>query len=233
MVDVGAGDVMPNRKFSKFIVGGVWPSTSPGPWTGAANGQRTFAQSSRAGARDVNSYASAILGDNDGAMIDAMHVTYEDDSKAVEAQADLFSSMADAIDECGRIVEDVRLQMDTIDRDAHEAIQKIIDSKGGWFGPLAMLSMIWAILVQARTSAEAASDAALAKIGSQATRIQSATEPSPGGKAGPMVQAAPYRPDGQGHFFMAGDGPPEDVTGPRVRPSIAFRRWSATSEGQW
>ena len=27
------------------------------------------------------------------------------------------------------IVEDVRLQMDTIDRDAHEAIQKIIDSK--------------------------------------------------------------------------------------------------------
>ncbi len=127
---VGAGEVMPNRKFSEFILGGLWPATSPGPWTGAASGQRTFAQASRAGARDVGASASAILGDNDGAMIEAMHVTYQDDSKAVETQSDLFASMADAIDECSRIVKDARLQLDAIDREAHEAIQKIIDRQG-------------------------------------------------------------------------------------------------------
>ena len=82
------------------------------------------------------------------------------------------------------LLKDARLQMDAIDREAHEAIQKIIDSKGGWFGALAMLSMIWAILTQARAAAEAASVAAVANIASQAMRIQAATEPSPGGKCG-------------------------------------------------
>ena len=67
--------------------------------------------------------ASAILGDNNGAMIEAMHVTYQADSKAVEAQSDLFNSMADSIDECASIVKDARTQMDAIDREAHEAIQ--------------------------------------------------------------------------------------------------------------
>ena len=131
VVAVGAGEAKPNRQFSDFILGGLWPQTSPGPWSGAANAQRTFAQTSRAGARDVSASASAILGDNDGAMIEAMHVIYQDDSKAVEAQSDLFDSMADAIDECAGIVKDARLQLDAIDREAHEAIQKIIDGQKG------------------------------------------------------------------------------------------------------
>ncbi len=198
VVAVGTGEVKPNRKFSDFILGGLWPETSPGPWTGAASAQRTFAQTSRAGARDVGVSASAILADNDGAMIEAMHVAYQGDSKAVEAQSDLFTSMAESIDECAGIVKDARLQMDAIDREAHEAIQRLLivrrrESFGGWV----VLSMIWAILAQARTAALAASVAAAANIGSQATRIQSATQPSPGGKAGPPVQAAPYRPDGK------------------------------------
>jgi hypothetical protein len=41
-------------------------------------------------------------------MIEAMHVMYQDDRKAVEAQSDLFASMADSIDECAGIVKDVR-----------------------------------------------------------------------------------------------------------------------------
>ena len=139
-------------------------------------------------------------------MIEAMHVIYQDDSKAAEAQSDLFDSMADAIDECAGIVTDARLQLDAIDREAHDAIQNIIDTqKGGLFGAWATLAMIWAVLVQARAAAEAASAAAAGNIASQAGRIESATVPSPGGKAGPPVQAEPYRPDGQGHFFMAGN----------------------------
>ena len=181
---------------------------------GAANGQRTFAQASRAGARDVSASATAILSDNDGAMIEAMHVAYSGDSKAVEAQSDLFGSMAEAVDECSRIVRDARTQMDAIDQQAHEAIQKIIDSKGGWFGPLAMLSMIWAILTQARAAADAVSAAAVANIGSQAMRVQAATAPMLGAVGGPPVQATPYRPDGAGHFFQAGNDIPKHVPGP-------------------
>ena len=146
-------------------------------------------------------------------MIEAMHVVYQDDSKAVEAQSDLFGSMAESVDECSRIVKDARSQMDAIDREAHEAIQKIIDSKGGWFGPLAMLSMIWAILTQARAAADAVSAAAAANIGSQAMRVQAATEPTPGAVGGPPVQAEPYRPDGAGQFFMAGNDMPKHALG--------------------
>ncbi len=130
------------------------------------------------------------------------------------------------------IVEDARLQMDAIDRDAHEAIQKIIDSKGGWFGPLAMLSMIWAILVQARTAAEAASDRGLGEdrlaghadsIGHRAlTGRQSGTD----GASGALPPGWP------GTFLYGGRWTAGRRYRPRVRPSNAFRRWSATSEGQ-
>ena len=104
-----------------------------------------------------------------------MHLTYQGDSKAAEAQADLFGSMADSIDECAQIVKNVRSAMEAIDKDAHEEIEKIKNSKGGWFGTWAILSMIWAILAQARSAAEAATAAAAANIACQAMRIQSVT----------------------------------------------------------
>ena len=205
MVAVGAGVAGPKRQFSAFILGGVWPITSTGSWTTAAAAQRTFAQTSRAGASDIGASASAILSDNDGRMIEGMHVVYQGDSKAVEAQADLFTSMADAIDECARIVDDARTQMDAIDQQAHDAIQKIMDSKGGWFGALAMMSMIWAILTQARAAAEAVSAAAASDIASQAGKIEAATVPSPGGAAGPPAQAEPIR-ERAGPVLHGGNG---------------------------
>ena len=169
VVAVGdAGEMKPNRSFGLHL-GGLWPETSPSLWTGTARAQRTFARTSHAGARDMGASASAILSNNDGAMIEAMHIAYQDDSKAIEAQSELFTAMAESVDECADIVKDARLKLDAIDRDAHEAIHKIIDSqKGGVLGGWAVLSMIWAILVAAKTAAVAVSAAAAANIASQA-----------------------------------------------------------------
>ena len=59
------------------------------------------------------------------------------------------------------IVDDARSQMDAIDQQAHDAIQKIMDSKGGWFGALAMIADdLGDVLTQARAAAEAVSAAA-------------------------------------------------------------------------
>ena len=101
MVAVGAGDVKPNRQFSDFILGGLWPET---PQAHGRGGQRAahFRSNLARGRARRERFRSAILGNNDGAMIEAMHVIYQGDSKAVEAQSDLFTSMADAIDECAR-----------------------------------------------------------------------------------------------------------------------------------
>jgi hypothetical protein len=59
--------------------------------------------------------------------------------------------MAEAIDECVRIVDDARSQMDSIDQQAHDAIRRVVDGqKGGPFGPWVTLATSWAILVKAR-----------------------------------------------------------------------------------
>ncbi len=220
MVAVGAGVAGPNRKFSDFILGGLWPRTSTDSWTAAAAAQRTFAANISSGrSRHRRICVRDPQRQRRRTWSKRMHVAYQGDSKAVEAQADLFTSMAAAIDECARIVDDARTQMDAIDQQAHEAIQKIIDSKGGWFGALAMMSMIWAILTQARAAAEAVSAAAVGEIGSQAAKVEGATAPSPGGGAGPPAQAQPYSPNGQAQFFTAGN---EKI--PQATPEAGARK---------
>ncbi len=100
------------------------------------------------------------------------------DSQAVRTQSELYAVMSETIRECVRIIEDAKSQLDAIDQRAHEEIQKIIDSKGGWFGPLAMLSLIWAIHHSCRNEAAVSSSVAAAgNCARQAVRIQAATEP--------------------------------------------------------
>ena len=89
------GEVKPNRKFSDFILGGLWP----GPRQ--VRGRAQPARSARSLKPRVQARVTSVhLHPRSSAttmahMIEAMHVTYQGDSKAVEAQADLFASMAD------------------------------------------------------------------------------------------------------------------------------------------
>ncbi len=69
-------------------------------------------------------------------------------------------------------------QLDAIDQRAHDEIQKVIDSKGGWFGPLAILCMIWAIITRARGEAIAVTVDAVRAIAQEAARILSADAPT-------------------------------------------------------
>ena len=135
-------------------------------------------------------------------MIEAMHVTYQGDSKAVEAQSDLFASMADSIDECAGIVKDARLQMDAIDREAHEAIQKIIDSEGGCVRPVGDAVDD---LGDSRSGQNRGGGGVVGDRGQHwyAGHAHSNRRPcrSPGGKSGPPVQAAAVPSGRQGQFL--------------------------------
>ncbi|MGH3675794.1 MAG: hypothetical protein ACRDU5_08680, partial [Mycobacterium sp.] len=97
-------------------------------------------------------------------MIEAMHITYMQDMRAVQQQAEMYNITADVLDECARIVQQVRADLDSIDNSAHTEIQNAVDSKGGWFGPLAVLGMIWQIVTRARGEAEAVAIGAAADI---------------------------------------------------------------------
>ena len=78
-------------------------------------------------------------------------LTYIKDSKRSKRNADLYRingggrSMS-ALD----LIKTLRSRLDAIDQRAHEEIQQVIESKGGWFGPLGVLAAIWAIITRAR-----------------------------------------------------------------------------------
>ena len=139
-----------------------------------------------------------------------MHIVYQQDAKAVEAQAHLFDLIADAVEECVRLVDEARVQLDTIDREAHEEIQEVLDSKGGWFGPLALLGMIWSILTSARASAQALAVATAGNIAAQGARIATAQGPPALSASGGGASAMPYKPNSTDGVFFAGNEVPRD-----------------------
>ena len=172
MAAVSAPAGLPTRSFSGFILGGLWPITPAETWSTMAQAERAFQQFSSAGANSVMASANALLGDNSGEMVEAMHVAYANDSKDIQIQADLYRVIADAVEECARLIESAKSQLETIDRQAHDQIQQAIENKG-WFGPFALLAMIWAILARARADAQAVSASAAGKIGQQTGRDRS------------------------------------------------------------
>src|SRR6476661_1953726 len=101
-------DFPPNRKFSAAIIGGLWPSTPADQYFATASGLQNFSQNSSARATEVSRSGSELLTQNSGEMIDAMHVTYMKDSRAVQIQADLYRLMAEATRECGQQIQDAK-----------------------------------------------------------------------------------------------------------------------------
>ena len=118
-----------------------------------------------------------------------MHVTYMKDASAVQQQADMYAVMATAVEECAGIVVDARAQLDSIDHSAHEEIDAVIASRGGWFGALAMLAMIWQIITRARADAEAVSAAVAGQLGAQASKIAAVATPVASRSARPDLRA--------------------------------------------
>jgi hypothetical protein len=90
----------------------------------------------------------------------------------------LYQIMAEATRACGQQIQDAKAKLDAIDKRANEEIQKVIDSKGGWFGPLAMLAAIWTIVTEARSEAIAVITNAVQIIAQQAILIEGAEGPS-------------------------------------------------------
>ena len=182
------GDVMPTRSFSTAIVGGLWPSTTPDQCSSAAGELQGFSQLSGVHADEISRSGNGLLLLNSGQMAEAMHVTYVKDSQAVRTQSELYGVMSEAVRECARLIEDAKSRLDAIDRRAHDEIQKIIGSKGGWFGPLAVLAAIWAIIARARNEAIAVSIQIVRAIAQEAVRILSADAPTSSDSVGSPPQ---------------------------------------------
>ena len=185
---IADGDVMPTRSFSAAIVGGLWPSTTADQCSAAAAQLQSFSQLSSVRADEISQSGNGLLLLNSGQMIEAMHVTYMKDSQAVRTQSELYAVMSEAVRECARLIEDAKSQLDAIDQRAHDEIQKVVDSKGGWFGPLAMLAAIWAIITRARNEAIAVTTATVRSLAEQAVRILGADAPTSSASAGSLPQ---------------------------------------------
>ena len=118
-----------------------------------------------------------------------MHVTYMKDSQAVQTQSELYDVMAEAIKACGLLIQDAKSRLDSIDQRAHDEIERVLKSKGGWFGPLAVLAAVFAIITRARNEAIAVTVETVRAIAQQTVRILSADVPTGSKSAGKPTAA--------------------------------------------
>jgi hypothetical protein len=109
-----------------------------------------------------------------------MQLIYADDAQAIKRQSDLYWTFAEAMRACADLLDYARRRLESIDANAHDEIQKAIDSwkGGGWFGPSALVSQIWAIVSRARADAETLCIDVVRKIAAEAVRIANSEVPS-------------------------------------------------------
>ena len=106
-----------------------------------------------------------------------MHVTYIKDSQAVQTQSELYGVMADALRECGRLVQEAKSRLDSIDQHAHEEIDRSSKKQGRLVRSARGTRSHLSIITRARNEAIAVVTDAVRSIAQQAVKIVSADAP--------------------------------------------------------
>ena len=122
--------------------------------------------------------------------------------------------MAGAADEVGRLIHGLREDLDNIDREANQEIQRVLSSGGGGLSAAAKVAMLNAIVAQARADVTTKSTAASGAIGQEGFKLTgSGTTPNPhaggtNGRGGPpdSTQARP--------------SPDDTIVGPHSGPNV-------------
>src|ERR1700758_2885565 len=105
---------MPSRPFSAAIIGGLWPTTSPDAWSDVGDGLAQKANSLDTDAATIRQLADGLAAENSGKAIDAMHEMWLRQAIAVVNQANLYHSMACAVNEIARVIYNARSKLDDI-----------------------------------------------------------------------------------------------------------------------
>src|ERR1700756_4156671 len=192
---------MPTRPFSAAIIGGLWPTTSPDVWSDVGDGLLQKASSLDGNAATIRQLADGLPAENSGKTIDAMHEMCLRQGIAVVKQADIYHSMARAVNEIARVIYSARSKLDEIDANANAEIERIRQQFGHLGSYVIAMQMINEVIAKARAQAVAESGKDAAEITSLAAGIGSALS------TGPMPSAPPFDPTQFQPLGAGGPGP--------------------------
>lgn len=212
---------MPNREFSKWILAASWPQTSPEEWQNASQAQHAKGAQLIRNHEGLRDAIQRLCTDQSGATIDGLHDELTRKMTTISAQAASYFALSHGSEEIGELVEDLRRDLDNIDRDAHSEIQRLRSSSHG-LGNL--MPAIFAVVADAAKSAKAA-DAKTAGLVSKQMTAMGLGDNDPGqGASGAPGDPGLTLDDSQldGNSFGGGrrglGGMPQGKGDPAVKP---------------
>jgi hypothetical protein len=151
----GASAAAPSRPYSALIVGGLWPASDPQSWSQSASAFRQKGQELLAAADGIRHSADNVVTEGQsGRTIDGFVDACHRNAHTVTAHADEYFTMAASADEIAGLIDGLRQDLDDIDRQANDEIQRILSSGGGsLLSAAARAAMLNTVVAQARTVA--------------------------------------------------------------------------------
>lgn len=132
MVGTSAPAGFPTRPYSALTIGGLFPLTDPGEWSDAALSHRQKAASLLESADAIRRAADGVPAEGQsGHTIDGFADASHRLAQTVTAHADEYFAMAGAAEEVERLIYGLREDLDNIDREANQEIQRVLSSGGG------------------------------------------------------------------------------------------------------
>jgi hypothetical protein len=169
VLNAGAVSV-PSRPYSALIVGGLWPASDPQSWSQSGTVLRHKAQELLASADGIRHSADNVAEDQSGHTITGFVDACHRNAHTVTAHADEYFTMAQSADEIARLIDGLRHDLDDIDWQANEEIQRVLSSGGG-LAAAAQAAMLNTIVAQARAVATEKHTVAAAAISGHSATI--------------------------------------------------------------
>jgi hypothetical protein len=172
VLTTGAATTMPSRPYSALIIGGLWPASDPQDWSQSGSVLRQKGQELLSAADGIRHSADNVVAEDQSGhtitgFVDACHRN----AHTVTAHADEYFTMAQSADEIARLVDGLRHDLDDIDRQANEDIQRVLSSAGGGLTAATQAAMLNTIVAQARAVATEKHTVTATAISGHTTKI--------------------------------------------------------------
>jgi hypothetical protein len=182
---------MPTRQFSAAILGGAWPFTDPAQWDASAESYWAKGSACLAAAEELRAIARRVAQTMRGPGVEGFCSMLHRRAAVLTADADdHWMPMCRAAREIARLINGQQLDLDELDRGAHETIATI---EAAPVSRAAMWTAIWAEIGEARVRAFAIDTAAAGSIAKQ-TFGQGAPQHRNGNTAGTESVGDPVDP---------------------------------------
>lgn len=146
--------------------------SDPQSWTESATALQGKGHQLLGHADTIRGSANNVVSEGQsGHTIDGFVDACHRNARTVTTHADQYFDMADSAHEIARLIDGLRQDLDQIDEQANEEIQRILSSGGGALTAAAQTAMLNAVVAQARAAATEKHTVAAAAIASHSASI--------------------------------------------------------------